>query len=545
MPKGTVGELAQAPGHDFPVVIASMPASAAERRVAFAVIVFLLFIFGMVAPFARVPLSPVYAFVPVIQTVVCVAELVTAILLFAQYSIQPQLGLLALASGYIFSGLFALLQTLAFPGAYAPNGLIGDPLVSTVYLFCLWHVALPTAVLVYALSADTDANTDKSTRITIGVTVVSVLAITAVLTWVVTVGAKYLPPTFVDGTRQAPITSYMSAFIWLFSAAALLVLFKYKRTSLAVWLMVAVFATLPDLTLSTVMSTVRYTLGWYTARTYALIASFTVLAVMLTETTLLYARLTNTVLLLRRERSNRLMSLDAATAAMAHELRQPLAAIAGMSGAASIWIKRTPPVLDEAQACLAAISDSSFRANEIISGVRDLFKKSDDHRTMIHVDDVAQQVLSLVQPDLLLNEVSVTTEFQNDLPEVLADRTLIQQVILNLVRNAIDAMGSRPAPARRLRLATSVNEHSSILLSVQDTGPGIAGEKLERIFEPFFTTKPTGMGLGLSICRTVVEDHGGSLRLAKSDSNGCVFEVALPIAELAPRSTRGPSAPGS
>jgi signal transduction histidine kinase len=530
MPKGTVGELAQEPGHDFPVVIANMPASAAERRVAFALIAFLFIIFVMVAPFARVPLPPVYVFIPVIQTVVCVAELVTAILLFAQYSIQPQLGLLALASGYIFSGLFAFLQTLAFPGAYAPNGLIGNPLISTVYFFDLWHLALPTAVLVYALSADTGATTYKSNGITIGITVVSVLAVTAALTWVVTAGAKYLPPTYVDGTRQAPITSYLTGFIWLVSAAGLLALFKYKRTSLAVWLMVAVFATLPDLTLGTVMTAVRFTLGWYTARTYALIASFTVLAVMLTETTLLYARLANTVLLLRRERSNRLMSLDAATAAMAHELGQPLTAIASRSRAASNWIKRTPPVLDEAQACLAAISDSTIRADEIISGVRDLFKRSDKHRTMIHVDDVARQVLRLVQPDLLLNKVSVATEFHNDLPEVHADRTQIQQVILNLVRNAIDAMGSTPAPARRLRLATSVNENTSILLSIQDTGPGIAGEKPERVFEPFVTTKSTGMGLGLSICRTVVQDHGGSLRLAKSDSDGCVFEVALPIA---------------
>jgi signal transduction histidine kinase len=529
MPKGTVGELAQGPGHDFPVVIANMPASAAERRGAFALIVFLFIIFVMVAPFARVPLPTVYVFIPVIQTVVCVAELVTAILLLSQYSIQPQPGLLALAGGYICSGLFAFLQTLAFPGAYAPNGLIGEPLISVVYLFCLWHVALPTAILVYALSRDTDATTDKSTRITIGITVVSVLAVTAVLTWMVTAGAKYLPPTFVDGTRQAPITGYMTGFIWLFSAAGLLALFKYKRTSLAVWLMVAVFATLPDLTLSTVMTTVRFTLGWYTARTYALIASFTVLAVMLTETTLLYARLANTVLLLLRERSNRFMSLDAATAAMAHELRQPLTAIASRSSAASAWIKRTPPVLDEAQTCLTAISNSCFRADEIIAGVRDLFKKSDEHRTMIHVDDVARQALGLARSDLLLNEISVETEFQNDLPEVRADRTLIQQVILNLVRNAIDAMGSTPAPARRLRLATSVNEHSSILLSVQDTGPGIVGEKHERIFEPFVTTKSTGMGLGLSICRTVVQEHGGSLRLAKSDSGGCVFEVVLPI----------------
>ena len=189
-------------------------------------------------------------------------------------------------------------------------------------------------------------------------------------------------------------------------------LFKYKRTSLAVWLMVTVIATLPDLTLSTVMTTVRYTLGWYTARTYALIASCTVLAVMLTETTVLYARLANTVSLLRRERSNRLMSLDAATAAMAHELRQPLTAIAAMSNAASNWLKRSPPDLEEVRTCLASISNSSNRAEEIISGVRELFEKRGDHRTMIHVDDVARQVLRLVEQDLLLNEVSLATDFK-------------------------------------------------------------------------------------------------------------------------------------
>ena len=254
---------------------------------------------------------------------------------------------------------------------------------------------------------------------------------------------RKISATHVRGWDAAsPFTSYMTGSIWLLSAAALLLLYIYKRTSLAVWLMVTVVATLPDLTLSTVMTSVRFTLGWYTARTYALIASCTVLAVMLTETTVLYARLANAILLLRRERANRLMSLDAATSAMAHELRQPLTAIAARSAAASRWLKRSPPDLEEARASLASISDSTNRAEEIISGVRELFKKRGDHRTMIHVDDVARQVLTLVEQDLLLNNVSVATEFQNDLPEVYADRTQIQQVILNLVRNAIDAMAT-------------------------------------------------------------------------------------------------------
>ena len=532
MPKSAVGDLAHDSRQEFPVVIANMPASAIERRVAFVLMVFLFIIFMMVAPFASVALPRVDAFIPVIQTVVCVAELVTAVLLFAQYSIQPQRGLLALASGYIFSGLFAFLQTLAFPGAYAPTGLIGDPLSSAPYLFCLWHIALPAAVLVYALSKDTagDASPGKSTGITIGLTVAAVLVVTAALTWAVTVGAKFLPNLFVDATRQTPITSYLTGSIWLLSVAGLLLLFIHKRTSLAAWLMVTIFATLPDLALSTVMTTVRYTLGWYTARTYALLASFTVLAVMLTETTLLYARLANAILMLRRERANRLMSLDAATSAMAHELRQPLSAITTSGAAAKNWLNRSAPDLEQVRASLAAISDSANRAEEIISGVRELFKRRDDHRTMIQIDDVAWQVLRLVQQDLLVSEVSVETEFQNDLPEVYADRTLIQQVILNLVRNAIDAMGSTPHRARRLRLAMDLDGDSSVLLTVQDTGPGITTERPERIFEPFFTTKPTGMGLGLPICQTIIQDHGGSLRLAKTDSGGCTFEITLPIA---------------
>lgn len=532
MPKSTVGDLDHDSRQDFPVVIANTLASAAERRLALALVILLFIIFMMVAPFASVPLPRVDAFIPVLQTVLCVAELVTAVLLFAQYSIQPQPGLLALASGYIFSGLFAFLQTLAFPGAYAPTGLIGDPLKSAPYLFCLWHIAFPLAVIVYALSKDTGegASARKSARVTIGITIASVLAVTAALTWMVTGGAKYLPNMFVDATRQTPFTSYLTGSIWLLSAAALLLLYIYKRTSLAVWLMVTVVATLPDLTLSTVMTSVRFTLGWYTARTYALIASCTVLAVLLTETTLLYARLANAILLLRRERANRLMSLDAATSAMAHELRQPLTAIATASAAASRWLKRSPPDLEEARACLATISNSSNRGEEIITGVRELFKKRGDHRRMIHVEDVARQVLTLVEQDLLLNQVSVATEFQNDLPEVYADRTQIQQVILNLVRNAIDAMAATGPRARRLRLTTSLNGHSSVLLSVQDTGPGIAIENCDRVFEPFFTTKPTGMGLGLSICQTIGHDHGGSLRLAKTDFDGCVFELTLPVA---------------
>ena len=532
MQTGKPKKLTVASLDEFPLIIAATPATKQERRVALAIILILTLVFIVIAPFASIQLPRVDAFVPALQTVLCVTDLITAALLFSLYSIQPLPGLLALASGYIFSGLFAFLQTLAFPGAYARSGLIGDPLSSAPYLFFLWHIAFPLAVTAYALSDDRPRANDppgRSTKATIAITIACTLVLTSGLTWAVTAGARYLPNLFVDQTRQAPITSYFSGAIWILSAAALVLLYFRKRTSLAVWLMVTVFATLPDLTLTTVLTTVRFTLGWYTARSYALIAGCTVLIVLLTETIWLYARLARTTVLLRRERANRLMSLDAATGAIAHEIAQPLAAIATGGSAILNWLKRTPPNLDEVRTSAISVVELSRRANEIVSSVRTLFKKTDDRRNLTHLDDVAREVLGLLQHDLESSHVTVATEHLVNLPPVRADRIQLQQIVLNLVKNAIEAMSSVPSGSRHVRVVTRLNGNSTVLLSVQDSGHGITAEHQGRIFEPFFTTKPTGMGLGLAICRTVAQDHGGNLRLVETSSHGSIFEIELPI----------------
>ncbi|MGB6348730.1 MAG: MASE4 domain-containing protein [Pseudolabrys sp.] len=517
---------------EFPLVIATTPASKQERRVALAIILILTLVFICIAPFASVRLPRVDAFVPALQTVLCVTDLITAALLFSLYSIQPLPGLLALASGYIFSGLFAFLQTLAFPGAYAPSGLIGDQLSSAPYLFFLWHIAFPLAVTVYALSDDRPRANDPlggSTKAAIAITIACALVLTAGLTWAVTAGAQYLPSLFVDQIRQAPITSYIAGAIWILSAAALVLLYFRKRTSLGVWIMVTLFATLPDLTLTTVLTSVRFTLGWYTARSYALIASFTVLIVLLTETISLYARIARTTVLLRRERANRFMSLDVATGAIAHEIAQPLTAIAAYGSTILNWLKRTPPDLDEIRASAAAVLDESHRANEIVLSVRALFRKTDDRMNLIQLNDVAREVLGLLQHDLGSSQVAVATEYLVNLPPIRADRIQLQQIVLNLVKNSIEAMSSVPSGSRHVRVVTRLSENSTVFLSVQDSGHGITEEDQDRVFDPFFTTKPTGMGLGLAICRTVALDHGGNLRLVETSSHGSIFEIELPI----------------
>ena len=252
------------------------------------------------------------------------------------------------------------------------------------------------------------------------------------------------------------------------------------------------------------------------------------LSVLLTEMTFLYSRLANALTLQRRERSNRLMSVEAATAAMAHELRTPLGSIALNASTALSQLRANPPDLKELGTILDDIEATSYRAGEVISSIRELSARApSDRRTMTGVEDIARQVLGLVQHDLQINQISVATDFGNDLPRVRADSLQLQQVVLNLVKNAIEAMSQVAPEDRLLQLGARLEGHETVL-SVGDSGAGIPPEDHDRIFEPFFTTKPAGMGLGLAICRTVVENHGGKLRLAKSDSRGSIFEIATP-----------------
>jgi len=531
MPNTPVEPLPAGSGHDLPIVIAAMPISARERRIALGVIIVLAIIDVIVVPFANVKLARVDAFVPTLQTVMCVVDLMTAILLFAQYSIQPARAVLAVASGYVFGGLFAFIQTLAFPGAYSPTGLIGDGINSAAWFFVLWQTTFPLAVIVYTLSKDVGDATnlsDRSTGVTIASTIACVLAATAGLTWLAIDGTRHLPALYLDTLQQTPFANYINLFLWAVNIAALVLLFVRRRTILDLWLIVILFAWWLNFLIAISYSVIRFSAGWYIARFTALVASSALLVVLLAESAALYGRLTNAYLLLRRERAERLGSVQAATAAMAHELRQPLTAIATRGAAGLNWLKRTPPELNKVSECLSSMVDAGHRAEEVIAGIRGLFKDTPTQRTKVQINDVVREVLDLVQDDLRAEAITATADYQENLPEIDAAHAQLQQVILNLVRNAIEAMRCTSLDKKRLRLATGMHEKSGVSVYIQDSGPGIASQDRERIFEPFFTTKSSGMGLGLSICKAIVEDHGGDLRLSKTDPRGTSFELVFP-----------------
>lgn len=526
------GQLDSGPDRDFPFAIASIPASAEQRRTAIAVILAFLALAAAVAPFADTQLPRVDAFVPVLQTVLSIADLITAVLLFTQYLILPRPAILAVASAYLCSAAFAFLQTLTFPAGYAPAGLFGDGFNTPAWFFVLWHATFPLGILVYALSIDVRGpaiEPGRSARATIALTIFCVGIVIAALTWLVTAEVGRLP-VFYDNSflRQTSLGNQVNVglLLWYCIALATLLLLQ-RRTILDLWLIVVLAAWMPNFLVAALASSVRFSLGWYAARGFALVASFMLLIVLLTEMTVLYSRLANAFSLLRRERANRLMSVDAATAAIAHEVRSPLGAIALNASAGLAQIHSDPPALKGMDDILNDIKADSLRADEIISTVRALFKSPTDNRTPAELGGIAQRALALSEPDLLANSVAVTTDFVDNQVQVRADQLQLQQAIINLIRNAIEAMHSPDPGSRRLRLATRVSG-SSVLLSIADTGTGISPEDHDRIFETFVTTKTSGMGLGLAISRTIIERHGGTLRVAESGPGGSVFELALP-----------------
>ncbi len=522
----------QEQAEDIPLVIATMPATHRQRAMAVGAVIVLIVAAVVIAPFASMQLGRIDAFIPVLQTVVSVVDLTTATLLFAQFSIHPQRALLAVASGYIFSGSFAFLQTLAFPGGYAPAGLIGDTLNTPAWMYVLWHTTFPAAILVYALSKNTTGAArpqGRSAMSAIVITLACVFAVIAGLTWIVTTKTEYLPSFYATDIRlQTQFGNQINLALWLWGATALTVLFARRRTILDLWLMVTLLAYMPSFLVAIIGSSVRFTVGWYAARCFILIASCMLLSVLLVETMFLYSRLASAMILQRRERTNRLLSVEAATAAIAHEIKQPLGSMSLNCDAALECLKATPLDLEELRSCLTDVKNDNSRANEIVAGIRALFRATTPQRTMVEINRLAREVLRMVEHDLHGHGISVSTEFQEDVPQVKADPIQLQQVILNLVRNAIDAIAIGPATIKAIRLVTTYDGKSVVSIYVQDTGPGIALDNETQIFDAFFTTKTSGMGLGLSISRRIIEDHGGDLRLTETSSRGSTFEIVLP-----------------
>jgi C4-dicarboxylate-specific signal transduction histidine kinase len=225
---------------------------------------------------------------------------------------------------------------------------------------------------------------------------------------------------------------------------------------------------------------------------------------------------------------NRSSTAGELSASIAHEMLQPLAAIMTNGNAALRWLANAAPNLDRARASLEGVIAAARHAGNVIQTIRSMFKKGDDEKVALNPNLLIEEVLELLHVNLRRRRISVATRLTADLPEIMGNRVQLQQVILNLLVNAVDAMDSGTDGDRMLKITANRQEPSGILITIEDSGSGVTAENIERIFEPFYTTKPRGMGMGLTICRSIVEAHEGRLVATPSRLGGLAMQISLP-----------------
>jgi signal transduction histidine kinase len=226
--------------------------------------------------------------------------------------------------------------------------------------------------------------------------------------------------------------------------------------------------------------------------------------------------------------ANRIATIGQLTASIAHELSQPLGAVAINGGAALRWLAKRPPGIDKARTSVEQMIKHADRATHIIGGLRDLTKHNAPRAEVVDLNEAIAEVIALTYSEAVKAGVTVSTRLAPGLPRVQGDRVQLQQVVLNLIVNAIQAMSGIGEGARELQISIVSIEPEGVCVAVRDTGVGLRPESLPRLFQPFYTTKPDGMGMGLSICRTIIEAHGGRLWATRCEPRGALFQFAIP-----------------
>jgi signal transduction histidine kinase len=228
--------------------------------------------------------------------------------------------------------------------------------------------------------------------------------------------------------------------------------------------------------------------------------------------------------------ANRVATMGQLTASITHEVNQPITAAVTYALAARRFLSADPPNFREVDDALSLIVKEGNRAGEVVERIRALIKKVPARKDAVAIDDAILEVIALTRTEAANNSVSVRTQFAAGLPRVQGDRVQLQQVMLNLTVNAFQAMRGVGEGARELQISIeAVPPEGGVRVGVRDTGPGLSPESLSRLFEPFYTTKPDGMGMGLSICRSIIEAHGGRLWATRCEPQGALFQFTIPV----------------
>jgi signal transduction histidine kinase len=490
--------------------------------------------FVAVLPVARHPLVEMNALFPSLYAIVFITDTITAVLLFAQFSISGARPLLALATGYLFTAMIVVPHALTFAGAFSPKGLLGAGVQTGSWLFIFWHLAFALGLLTYAaLRSEKPIAPMSRTSVpaAISASAAGSLILVCALTLLATAGQSLLPPLILpNGLIGANVTYVILGLIAIFAVAIVLLLLIRQRSTLDHWLIIVAAVSIGELAFSGLLPSVRFSIGFYAGRIFSLITSSLVLIVLLAETIRLYAQVVRTNAMLQRERDNKLMNMEAMTASIAHEVSQPLAAISTSAPAALNWLRRTPPDLEEVRIALNAIIAAVHRADTVFDNIRILFGRMEPAVQPLDLNSLISNVVRTMEAEFKQHRIQVEAELSWRLPPILGNSGQLQEVMSNLLNNAIAAIVPVSGP-RSVKIRTEPEGEDWAKITVEDSGRGLEPENTQVIFEPFVTTKPRGMGLGLAICQMIIRRHNGKLSARPAKLRGAVFQVTLPLAK--------------
>ena len=498
---------------------------------------FSLFIVGLlfvalllILPVRDLRLPQIDAFIPMIDAIMFLGEMITATLLYAQADVFRSRALTVLATGYVFTALMLIPHALTFPGAFAPNGLLDAGINTTGWIANIQRAAFPIAIILYVQLKRADRSARPGTgrqaaRIMKGLSAAIVLA--AAVTLLTTSGHDWLPPFFASRSDviYSRAVGIQSVMLGLFIVATAM-LFRTRSSVLDMWLLVALSSWL-ILSVLIMMLHGRFTAGWYGLYAMALLAQLVIMFALIAESNLLHARLALTTSARNRERDARLMSTDAVAAAIYHEVGQPLTAVTLNAMSGLDWLTRARPDPEKAITSLRATIDAGHRTSDVIKSIRAMFAKGSGTPSLFSLNDLVLETAALLGREMVGEKVTLQLVLDETLPPILADRVQMQRVFVNLFTNAIESLAATRGRPRRLAIRSAPLNGQDVLLEVSDTGIGIAREEMAHIFDAFFTTKVTGTGMGLSLCRIIVEEHGGRLWASPGEEYGATFHLQL------------------
>ena len=523
------------------VFLSTLPAGPVERRLALTVVLVSALVFAAAAPFAKARLAPVWAFIPIYESALVVNDLVTAVLLFGQFSILRSRALLVLASAYLLTAFLTVAHALTFPGLFAPTGLLGAGPQSTAWLYMFWHGLFPLFVVGYAFLKTPGTAVEVRRRgMALVASVAAMLGLAGGITALATAGQSFLPP-IMDGHHYTPAMRIVVSTVWALSVLGLVALWRRRPHSvLDVWLMVVLAVWLCDIALAAVLNAGRFDLGFYAGRIYGWMAASFVLVVLLLENGKLYAGLVEAHGRERQERERGQQAEAAAVAAnrakseflsrMSHELRTPLNGIIGFS-----QLLEMDRLTSEQRESVAHILKGGRHLLGLINEVLDIARieagKLSISLESVVAGEVIHSAVDLVRPQAAARSVTVTADLVGD-HHVTADRQRLQQVLLNLLSNAV----KYNRDGGRVTVALGADEPAGrAQISVRDTGPGMSEAMLQRLYVPFDRlgaeqSSVEGTGLGLVLSKRLVEAMSGSLSVDSQVGEGTTFTVDLPLA---------------